>query len=134
VVLKKTKDKSPYNYPLSKFNIDRELVQDCKLIQPYRACIREALLTLETRIGDKLGSEKTGKQLIQECKKMGVFNRQNKSEEEGLFFLFMGSILWLRNPPSHKKLKYDREEAIKIILFTDHLINLFEKLCSENSI
>lgn len=133
-IVKRTKEKSLYNYPLSKFNIDKELVQDCKIIQPYRACIREALLTLETRIQDKLKIHETGKRLIQECRKRGVFNRINTSEEEGLFFLFMGAILWLRNPPSHKKLKYDKEEAIKIILFTDHLINLFEKLCLENNL
>jgi len=134
IVVKETKEKKPYNFPLSKFNIDKELVKDCKLIKPYRACIREALLTLETRIKDKLKVDKTGKALIQECKQRGVFNRQNKSEEEGLFFLFVGVILWLRNPPSHKKLEYDKEEATKIILFTDHLINLFNKLCVENNI
>lgn len=134
IFIQKVKVGNPYNYPLSKFNIDEELIKDCKIVKPYRSCIREALLTLETKIKQKLKVSKNGKALIQECKVRGVFKREEPSEEEGLLFLFLGSILWLRNPPSHNKINYEKEDAIKIILFTDHLIKLFYDLCKKNNI
>lgn len=136
ITIKEIKEINPYNLSLSIFNIDNELVKDCKLVKPYRGCIREALLTLETKIKNKLEINKslTGRKVITECKRKGVFKRQDKSEEEGLYFLFCGAILWMRNPPSHKKLKYSKQEAIQVILFTDYLIKLFYKLCEENNI
>lgn len=134
IIIKKIKDEDPYNFPLSKFNVDNELVNDCKIAKPYRGCIREALLTLETKIKKKLNINKNGKALITECKNKGVFKRQEASEEEGLYFLFTGVIEWLRNPPSHNKIHYTKEDAIKIILFTDYLIRLFYDLCNENKI
>ncbi|PJE81517.1 hypothetical protein COU58_02045 [Candidatus Pacearchaeota archaeon CG10_big_fil_rev_8_21_14_0_10_32_42] len=54
------------------------------------------------------------------------------AESKGLYFLYSGAIMWLRNPPNHKKLKYGKEEAIKIILFTDYLIKLFDELYNTN--
>jgi len=134
IVVKSVGKKNPYDFPLSKFEIDEELIKDCKLIKPYRSCIREALLTLETKIKRKLKTRKNGKALIQECNSRGVFEREEPSEKEGLFFLFMGAIEWLRNPPSHNKINYEKEDAIKIILFTDHLIKLFFELCKKNKI
>jgi hypothetical protein len=134
VVTKIVKEEDPYNFPLSKFRIDSELIKDCKLIKPYRSCIKEALLTLETRIKHKLKVNKNGKALIQECKSRNVFKKNEPSEEEGLYFLFMGAIEWLRNPPSHNKIHYTKEDAVKIILFTDYLIGLFNSLCAENKI
>lgn len=134
IITKNVGKESPYDFPLSKFNIDEELIQDCKLVKPYRGGIREALLTLETKIKKKLKTKNNGKPLIQECKSRGVFDREEQSEKEGLFFLFMGAIEWLRNPPSHNKINYSKEDAIKIILFTDHLIKLFYELCNKNNI
>ena len=44
----------PYTIPLSKYNIDYELTKDCKLAPPFRNPVKEALLTLETRMRESL--------------------------------------------------------------------------------
>jgi len=129
--IKKEKDeKSPYDLSLAKYNLDSELIRDCKLIKPYRNSIREALLTLETKIQNGLGLDSSyyGMKLIKEMKQQGVFKRKIPSEEQGLYFLFAGAIGWLRNPASHKKIQYAKEDALKIVLFTDHLMKLFDDL------
>jgi hypothetical protein len=124
---------SPYDISLRAFQIDEELVRDCKMTKPYRAAIREATLTLETRIRKRLNlpDDVIGKDLIIEARKRGVFKRPVAAEEEGLFFLYCGTIAWLRNPPSHKKVEYGKDEAVKIILFIDYLLKLFDRLCQE---
>jgi len=134
ILVKQVGKEHPYDFPLSKFNIDDELIKDCKLVKPYRSCVREALLTLETKIKKKLSTNKNGKGLIQECRNKGVFDRQSASEKEGIYFLFMGAIGWFRNPPSHSKINYTKEDTIKIILFIDYLIKLFFELCKQNKI
>jgi hypothetical protein len=53
---KRKDDKSPYDIPLSKYEIDQELVEDCRIQKPYRKPVSEALLTLETRIRKKLNA------------------------------------------------------------------------------
>lgn len=126
----KKDERSPYDTPLAKYDIDSELVRDCKMQKPYRKAVSEALLTLETRIRKKLGLDDTfyGTALISEAKKMGAFDRKVSAEAEGLFMLYMGAIKWLRNPSGHRKIEYSKEDALKIVLFTDHLIQLFENL------
>lgn len=136
IITKKIGKESPYDFSLTKFNLNKNLTQDCSPLfkKPYRGAIKEALLSLEEHIRDKIGSDKDGRHLIGESRGKGVFKRKKNSEEEGLYFLYAGAISWLRNPPSHRKLKYKKEEAIKIILFTDYLIKLFDQLCLENNI
>lgn len=126
----KKEPKSPYSFSLSEYNIDAELVQDCKLVKPYRIAIKEALLTLETKIQGllKLDSTWHGVKLIDEARCQKIFDRNDKGESDGLYFLFKGAIQWLRNPASHKKINYTKEDAIKIVLFSDYLIKLFDDL------
>lgn len=133
-----TKDKviverSPYDYPLSKFDIDSELILDCKIQKPYRKAVSEAMLTLETRIRSTLSLPDTftGASLITEAKKKGVFQRTVPAEEEGLYFLFMGAIKWLRNPSNHRKITYSKDDSIKMVLFADYLISLFDDLVNK---
>jgi len=131
------KEISPYDLDLVKYDLDEELLHDCgKLVnlKQKRPAIREALLTLETRIREVLGlgEEVIGKELIDKAKEKDIFKRNVKSEEEGLYFLYRGAIQWLRNPPGHKKVEYSKEETVKIILFVDYLIKLFEKLVGKN--
>ena len=127
---KETVEKSPYDYSLSKFNIDAELVVDCRIQKPYRKAVSEALLTLETRIRSTLGLSDTltGASLVTEAKKQEVFKRIVPAEEEGLYFMFMGAFKWLRNPTGHRKINYTKENAIKMVLYTDYLIKLFDDL------
>lgn len=126
-------EKSPYDFPLSKYNIDAELIKDCKIQQPYRKAVSEALLTLETRIRDTLRLDETyyGENLIKEAKNKGVFQRKIKAEEDGLFFMYMGAIKWLRNPSGHRKINYTKEDSIKVVLFTDYLIKRFDDLINK---
>lgn len=136
VITKKIGKEDPFDFPLTKFRLHAGLTEDCSPIfkKPFRSAIKEALLNLEDHIRNKLKSDKDGKDLISEARAKSVFNRKRGSETEGLFFLYAGAIGWLRNPPNHQKLKYGKEEAIKIILFTDYLIQLFDQLCLENKI
>lgn len=124
------KEKSPYDLSLTKYNIDPELIADCKIQKPYRKVVSEALLTLETRIRSTLNlpDTYTGADLVTEAKKQGVFRRTVPAEEEGLYFMFMGAFKWLRNPSGHRKINYTKEDSIKIVLYTDYLIKLFDDL------
>ena len=130
---KETVEKSPYDYSLSKFNIDAELVADCKIQKPYRKAVSESLLTLETRIRNTLGLDETyyGEKLIAEAKAQNIFKRKLKAEEEGLYFMFMGAFKWLRNPTGHRKINYTKEDSIKIVMYTDYLIKLFDDLVNK---
>ena len=116
-------------------DLDKEIIRDCfPLKKPYRIQAGEALLTVETRMKKKLKIRKTGIDIIADAKRMGVFKRREPSEEQGMELLFRGSVLSLRNILHHNKPKMDKEEAIKIILFADYLIKLFETLVKENKI
>jgi Protein of unknown function (Hypoth_ymh) len=127
----KRKDaKSPYYIPLGKYEIDRELVKDCRIQYPYRKPVSEALLTLETRMRKtlKAGDSVTGISLVSEADKQGVFDRSVQLEHDGLNLLYRGAFLWFRNPQGHRKVEYSKEDAVKIVLFTDYLIRLFDDL------
>lgn len=123
-------ERSPYDLSLAKFNLDSELVRDCKMKTPYRNTVREAMLTLEIRIREKLALADSiiGVRLIDEARNRGVFKRTVKAEEEGLYMLYRGAMLHFRNPPGHRKIVYSKEDALKILFFSDYLIKLFMEL------
>jgi hypothetical protein len=127
---KRRNDKSPYDMSLSKYGIDQELVEDCRIQKPYRKAVSEALLTLETRMRKtlKAGDSVTGIDLVSEAIKQGAFDRPVKSERDGLSQLYRGVFMWFRNPQSHRKVKYSKEDAVKMVLFIDYLIRLFDDL------
>lgn len=122
---------------IKELDIDEELLEDCfPLRKPYRGQVRDAYITLETRIRNKLGlpDEHIGMQLIDEARNLGVFKRPVQAEEQGTYLLFKSTIMSLRNPASHRKLKVEKNEAIKLILFVDYLIKLFENLVIINKV
>jgi len=123
-------ERSPYDIPLARYGLDEELVRDCKVQPPYRKAVSEALLTLETRIREKLGlpDDCIGIALIDEAQKRDIFKRSVQSEALGLAMLYRGAIMWLRNPAGHRKIEYSKEDALKIVLFSDYLVKLFEEL------
>lgn len=125
--------KSPFDIPLSQYNIDAELISDCKIQKPYRKAVSEAMLTLETRIRSALGVDETffGEKLIAEAKRQDVFKRKVQAEEDGLFFMYMGAIKWLRNPSGHRKINYTKEDSVKMVLYADYLIKLFDDLINK---
>jgi Protein of unknown function (Hypoth_ymh) len=127
---KRKNDKSPYDMPLGKYGIDLELVNDCRIHKPYRKPVSEALLTLETRMRKtlKAGDSVTGTNLVSEASKQGVFTRSVQSEQDGLNQLYRGVFLWFRNPQGHRKVEYSKEDAVKMVLFIDYLLRLFDDL------
>lgn len=118
-------------------DLDKELIRDCfPLKTPYRNQAGEALLTLETRMkkGLKIDHSHVGIDVIDDARRLGVFKRNVLSEEQGIEMLFRASILGIRNVLAHNKPDMDKKEAIKIILFADYLIKLFETQCKTNKI
>ena len=128
----KENEKSPYDLPLTVYCLDDGLTNDCKIRKPYRNAVKEALLTLEERMRTKLNVDESihGVDLVSEAQKQEIFNRNNKGEQEGLQLLYRGAFQWLRNPPGHRKIEYSKEDAVKIVLFSDYLIRLFDDLCN----
>ena len=47
---------------------------------------------------------------------------------KGLEMLFRSAVMWIRNPPGHRKVSYDKESALKLVLYADYLMNLFSDL------
>ena|SRR2546428_5994779 len=121
---------------LQDFGLDKELIHGCfPLKVPYRIQAGEALLTIETRMKNTLKLPRSfGIKIIDDAKRLGVFKRDDLSEEQGIELLFRGSVLGIRNVLAHSKPEMDREEAVKVILFADYLIKLFETQCEINKI
>jgi len=57
-------------------------------------------------------------------------NHRYTKNQEGLQLLYRGAFQWLRNPPGHRKIEYSKQNAVKIVLFSDYLIRLFDDLCN----
>jgi len=117
--------------------IDKEIIHDCfPLKTPYRTQAGEAMLTVETRMKKrlKLLPKTIGVDIIDDARRLGVFKRNIVAVEHGIELLFRGSVLSIRNDLHHNKPDMTKEEAIKIILFADYLLKLFETLCKENKI
>lgn len=118
-------------------DLDKELIRDCfPLKKPFSSNAREALLTVETRMKKKLKLPRTqtGIDIISDAQRLGVFRTGVPAEEDGIALLFRGSVMGIRNILSHNKIKMNKEESLKIILFADYLIKLFENLCKKNKI
>ncbi len=138
-VIQKTKNNQenkiidPFTIPLSKFNISSDLAKECKIKKPYSKEINHAILNLEDFMRQKMNLDESifGKGLVEEAKRKGIFSRKLESESQGLYFLYMSAILWLRNGGFHKKKNAEKDECFKIIMFVDYLIKLFDKLYDE---
>lgn len=127
-------ERSPYDLPLTKYELDPELANDCRMHPPYRKAVSEAFVTLETRMKKTLNLPDSciGVEVVEEARKKGVFKSSVPAEEQGLNMLYKGVIMSIRNPAAHRKVEYTRDDAMKIILFTDYLIRLFEDLVKVN--
>ena len=115
---------------INQLDVESAIKKDCfPLRKPYRTHVGEAYLTLENVIKDELNLDESlvGIDVISEAAKKGLFNRHVQAEKEGLNHLFRASVLWLRNPAHHKKDKISKEEALKMILFADYLIQIVKK-------
>jgi len=53
---------------------------------------------------------------------------KTEAEREGLFHLFRSSILFLRNPPSHRFIReYSEFEIFEMVCLVNLLLNILEK-------
>lgn len=118
-------------------DLDKELIRDCfPLRKPFSLQAGNAMLTVETRMKKRLNlpAPEHGITVIEAASRMMVFGRKVPAEEEGIKLLFRGSVLGIRNILGHNKPNMSKQEAIKIILFADYLIKLFEHQCKVNKI
>jgi len=123
----------PFTISLSKFNLFEDLAKECKIKKPYSKEIDHAIKILEEFIQEKLNlNGHYGQKLIEEANKTKIFNRDDKGEEKGLYFLYSSSMLWLRNSGAHRRRKATKEQCLEIILFVDYLIKLFNELYDKN--
>ena len=134
VVEKKLNDIDPYSLPLSKYGLNTEIASECRIRKPYSKEINHAILNLEVFMRRRMDLPETvwGRDLVKEARKYNVFKRENPGEEDGLYFLFTSAMLWLKNAGGHRKRNATREDCLKIILFVDYLISLFDSLCKKN--
>jgi len=115
---------------------DEELNQDCsKLLKDpdfFIDAIRRAGVVLEERIRKKLEgigkpTRKHGVELVDFAlnKESGqLVISDHPSEQEGVHMLFRGSLMYVRNPPSHKKMLYSQLEAVRSVELIDYLLFL----------
>jgi uncharacterized protein (TIGR02391 family) len=101
--------------------------------------IDNALTVLEDRIRNVAGLNKSdfGQRLIDKTFRPGdgvLIISDVGNEPEGYWKLFDGFFKALKNPLSHRRIPYVKNEAIQIIQFADYLISLLEKAKQRNPI
>jgi uncharacterized protein (TIGR02391 family) len=114
-------------------DIDLLLIEKCAN-KDYHDTVTNAFTILEDKLRKKLGVDRNdyfGEKLIDYA-----FNPSNgklilgvsQAEQQGIYFLFKGSFLFLRNPPSHtQSIAEDRNAALKVLHTSDLLIKLIDK-------
>jgi len=114
-------------------DIDPALLERCAN-KDYQDAIRNAFPLLEDRIRSRLGinrEEYFGDKLIDYAfnPKTGKLELGgSEAERQGVYFLYKGAFLFLRNPPSHTQtLDEDRNAALKLMHTSDFLIKMIDK-------
>lgn len=113
--------------------LDKEIIEKCINKRDAEDVVTSAFRILEERIRAKIGASPDlyGADLVNEA-----FNPKNGklvlgktiAEQEGLFHLYRGSILFLRNPPSHRFVtEYSDFEIFEIVVLVNLLLNILEK-------
>lgn len=119
---------------------DDELRKDCEeFLKRKDTCIdaiRRAGVVLEERLKRTIGGDgeekfKYGLDLVDYALRKGsgkLVLSENPAEQEGVHMLFRGAVQFVRNPPSHKKLKYDELEARQAVSLIDYLLSLLRQI------
>ncbi|MCP8319974.1 MAG: TIGR02391 family protein [archaeon] len=113
-------------------DLDQKLTERC-IGKDYHDTLSNAFPLLEDRIRNKASLDKSfcGDKLID-----AAFNPERgklvlgdtEAEKKGVYFLFKGAILYLRNPPAHSlTVDEGKSEALKIMYFVDLLLKIIEK-------
>jgi len=119
---------------------DEELRNDCedflKREDTYIDAVRRAGVVLEERLRRSIGGDgperfKQGVDLVDyalmpNSGKLVVSD--HPAEQEGVRMLFRGALQFVRNPPSHKKIRYTETEAIQAIGLIDYLLLLLQQV------
>lgn len=97
--------------------------------------VRRACILLETRIRQVAGLDPHdfGADLIKKVFDTGgVLDSVSpiKAENIGLSNLFLGVVMYYRNPVSHRSIGHSREEAIHVFNLINHLLYLLQKASS----
>lgn len=91
--------------------------------------IREASVVLEDRLRSLagLGSDYHGVRLVDaalKCDDPRIVFSEVSAEQEGVRYLFRGAVQYIRNPPAHRLIEYNRETAMIHIRLVDILLSL----------
>ena len=113
--------------------LDKEIVEKCIHKKEAEDIITSAFRILEERIRGKIGVgyDRSGVDLINDAfnPKTGklVFGK-TEAELQGLFHLYRGSIMFWRNPPSHRFVDdYSEFEIFEIVVHVKLLLNILAK-------
>ena len=113
--------------------LDKNMIENCIHKKDAEDIVTSAFRILEERIRERIGAsfESHGSDLVNEAQnpKTGKLSfGKTEGEREGLFHLFRGSILFLRNPPSHRFVKeYSDFEIFEIVCLVNLLLNILDK-------
>jgi uncharacterized protein (TIGR02391 family) len=96
----------------------------------YEAAVQEAFKSIEVRVRDTTGIQKSGADLMatafrQDGSVLDVAGHEGRSgddEREGFMHVFRGSMIGIRNPGAHELFKRgDPQEALEYLGFTSLL-------------
>lgn len=116
----------------SKF-LDKDVVKGCIHKKDAEDVVTSAFRILEERIRTKIGvnADCHGVDLVAKAfspKEGKLTFGKTSAEREGLFHLFRSSILFLRNPPSHRFIReYSAFEIFEMVCLVNLLLNILEK-------
>ncbi len=121
----------------AKVLLDQELAEECLNKKDAEDTITSAFRVLEERLRAKIGvgHEKCGNDLITDAfnpKNGKLILGKSAGEQEGLFFLYRGSVGFLRNPPAHRFVNYSEFEAFEIVIHVNLLLGLLDKCHTRN--
>ena len=117
--------------------LDAELAERCHSLYPDNvgSAIREAYILVEERLRALIGSSSTGEETLSGQDLIsGALHPENgiltdrslpRSERDGLFLMFKGSHMYVRNPRAHRFVdEKDPQCAIEFICLADLLLRL----------
>jgi len=114
--------------------LDKDIIEDCIRKRDAEDVVTSAFRILEDRLRTRIGAdhELHGVDLVKEAFHLDrgkLTYGKTKSEKEGLFHLFRSSMLFLRNPPSHRFVReeYSEFEIFEIVCLVNLLLNILDK-------
>jgi uncharacterized protein (TIGR02391 family) len=120
--------------------MDEELRNDCAEFlmrkDTFPDAITRAGRVLEERLRKTIGGDGQEKlkegvglvdyALLPDSGKLVISD--HPAEQEGVRMLFRGAVQFVRNPPSHKKMRYTEVEAVQAIGLIDYLLFLLQQV------